>query len=264
LSERSTPDQCAYPLISVIVPVYNGARFLPELIDNLRDQHYQPLEVILVDDGSTDDSAALAATYIADTPEWRVRCIRQANAGQPAARNAGMRHATGEFIQFLDVDDLLPPDKLQVQARRLLRQPDLDLVAGYVQMVALPGADERNLFFGQTEPFLTYQIGTLLARRRVFERVGGFNESLRLAEDVEFYLRVLEVGCSMVILPRVSIYYRMHDTNMTRSFSAAEQKLALARLLRESVKRRSQSGIRAPLPHLTDFVEQGEPSLPDA
>ena len=77
-----------FPLISVIVPVYNGSRFLPEVIYNLREHGYQPLEIIVVDDGSTDDSAAIAAAYSADTPEWRVRCIRQANAGLPAARAA--------------------------------------------------------------------------------------------------------------------------------------------------------------------------------
>ncbi len=252
----STVDHSTLPLISVITPIYNNADFLPELLENLRAQAYQPLEIMLIDDGSTDDSAAIAASYSLKTPEWRVQCIRQTNAGPSAARNAGLCCAQGDFIQFLDVDDLLPPNELLDQAHRLLWQPQLDLVGGYLQTVRLPGADPSNLFFAQAEPFLSYNLGAALFRCRVFERVGMLNPALHLAEDVDLFFRIMEAGCPLVITPEVALYYRLHERNATRRYSKKQHELALARALHESIKRRrAQGDILMPLPQLSDFIE---------
>jgi len=249
-------DQSADPLISVIIPIYNGADFLPEALETLRNQNYHPLDIILIDDGSTDDTPALAAGFCVDTPEWQVRTIRQDNAGPSIARNTGLRCARGDLIQFLDVDDLLPPDKLRQQSQRLLQQPELDVISGYMQIVRLPGADPRNMFFDQTEPLLGYNLGAALFRRRVFERIGDFNAAFRLAEDIDLFFRIIEANCALVIRPQVTLYYRQHEHNVTRGETPVDHQRALMRAFHESVKRRRIQGDPSrPLAQMEDFVE---------
>lgn len=116
------------PLISCIVPVYNGELYLREAIDSILAQTYRPLEIIVVDDGSTDATPDVVAGY-----GDRLRYIRQPNAGPGAARNHGLNLAQGEFIAFLDADDLWHPDKLARQMTRFLNRPDLDLCITYAQ-----------------------------------------------------------------------------------------------------------------------------------
>src|ERR1051326_5639298 len=107
------------PLVSIIIPCFNAARWLPATLQSALAQTWPNLEVIVVDDGSTDHSAAIARRYEGD----RVRGVVQPNAGAAAARNTGLRHARGEFIQFLDADDLLAPEKIAKQMEALLRAP---------------------------------------------------------------------------------------------------------------------------------------------
>src|SRR3954470_1810603 len=120
----------AVKTVSVIIPTYNYARYLPQAIDSALGQTHAPLEVIVVDDGSTDDTPRVLEAYAS-----RIRVIRQANQGAGAARNAGIAAARGEYVAFLDSDDLWRRDKLELQLARFREEPDLGLVHAGVETV---------------------------------------------------------------------------------------------------------------------------------
>ena len=239
-----------WPLITAIVPAFNAARFLPSTIDSLRWQAYQPLEIILIDDGSTDDTAKLVPQLGDD-----IRYESQANAGPAAARNHALRLARGEFFAFLDADDQWPRDKLSIQLARMLAEPELDAVLGRIQYVAL---DESALpgvrFQGQDQTVADVHLGSGLFRRRAFETVGLFDESLRFCEDVDWFFRAREESLRMVILRATTLCYRLHDQNMTLDRSSADR--LLAPVFKKSLdRRRLKDGQVRPLPRWLSYDE---------
>jgi glycosyltransferase involved in cell wall biosynthesis len=200
----------AEPLVSVIIPVYNSARYLGEAVGSVLAQTYRPLEVILVDDGSTDDSAEVARSF-GDA----VRLYSQANSGVAAARNRGIAMAAGELLAFLDADDLWSQEKLSRQTAVLLADPSLDAVFGHVRQFHSPELAEslRQTTHYAAEVMPGYHAGTLLIRRGAFERVGPFESRWQRAEFVSWHLRATEAGLRMLMLPDVVMHRRLHDTN---------------------------------------------------
>jgi glycosyltransferase involved in cell wall biosynthesis len=238
-------------MISVIIPAYNAAGFLSDAIDSALAQQYPQLEIIVVDDGSIDRPSDVASRY-----GERVRCARQDNAGPAAARNRGIRMARGEFLAFLDADDLWPADKLQIQMARFADEPALDVVAGRIQYVRLDGAAELDLRFEDARNTVTHvHLGSAVCRRRAFDRVGLFDESLRFSEDHDWYLRAREEALSILVLREITLLYRLHGGNMTRN--ATSQQLGLARVLKKSLDRRrlKAGGTAANLPPWSAFDE---------
>jgi glycosyltransferase involved in cell wall biosynthesis len=238
------------PLLSVIIPVYNGAEFLPEAIASIRQQSYHPLEIIIVDDGSTDRTAAVAAKLGED-----IYYAYQSNRGPAAARNRGLAMARGDLISFLDVDDLWPPAKLKIQISRLMDDPFVDVVLGRVKFIRLPGAPEINIQFESPDNTLVNAyLGSGVFRKPVFEKVGHFDETLRFSEDQDWFLRARELNVSIVILKQVTLLYRLHKDNMTRNKSTTD--LQFIRVLKKSLDRRRQSTKTAQsLPQFSDFDE---------
>jgi glycosyltransferase involved in cell wall biosynthesis len=220
------------PLVSVIIPVYNAAHFLPQAIASIRAQGYESLEIIVVDDGSSDNCADVAKSLGSD-----VLYERQENRGPSAARNRGLALARGEFIAFLDADDQWPAHKLSVQLGRLLAEPQLDLVLGRIQYVALPGGEIPDYQFEGPENTITHvHLGSGLYHRRAFERIGTFDESIRFCEDVDWFLRARENGLAMRILRATTLLYRLHDQNMTRDRESPDR--LLTHVLKRSMDRR--------------------------
>lgn len=186
-------------LVTVIIPCFNYGRYLRQCVESLLRQSYRQWECIIVDDGSTDDTPAICAE-LANT-EPRVHIFRQANAGLSAARNAGIRRAAGEFVQFLDADDLLQSEKLAAHAGYLRGHPAVDIVAGDAAFVdesaeGSPRAWTPRRVEGEGAAALhtlvyenSLMVHCPLVRRRVFESVGMFDENLRGHEDWEFWLR---------------------------------------------------------------------------
>ncbi|MGH6924459.1 MAG: glycosyltransferase family 2 protein [Propylenella sp.] len=209
------------PLVSVIIPVHNRAAYLREAIDSVLSQTYRAIEVVVVDDGSTDGSVALAESIARDDP--RVRTVRMQNEGPSAARNAGLDHARGEFICFLDADDWIMPDKIRRQMNALHARPDVDLV--YSDFWRFKDADGTVLesFRGPPPvPFpgiLVYRnwfgIMAPLFRRRLLERVGRFDTSLRWAEDWDFWYRCAR-HTEFLFEPGVLAMVRLHASQATR------------------------------------------------
>jgi glycosyltransferase involved in cell wall biosynthesis len=201
-------------LVSCIVPVYNRERYLGETLDSIFAQTYRPIEVIVVDDGSTDRTADVIASY-----GDRIVALRQSNAGPSAARNCGLEAARGDFIALGDSDDLWHPERLSRQMARFAERPELEMCLPHIECFWTPDlAEEKDAYadprVGRIAP--STATSALVARRAVFDRVGGFDTSLRTAEDIDWWIRALESGAIGELLPDVLLFYRLHATNMTR------------------------------------------------
>ncbi len=220
------------PLISVIIPVYNGARFLEEAVGNILGQNYDALELIVVDDGSTDDIAAVLGRLPVD-----VRYFRQDNAGAGAARNRGIKDASGDLIAFLDVDDLWPDENLNILSSCLAGDPALDLVHGRGQLTRYSGGAGIGEYLGNPRESFPCYIGAGIYRRQAFEKVGLFDPELRFGEDTDWFNRAMECGLRMARLDEVTLFVRRHEANMTRGKSLVERNMI--RVLKKQLDRRS-------------------------
>jgi len=210
------------PLVTCIVPVYNGEAFLGEALDSIVAQRHRPIEILVIDDGSTDGTAGIAAA----AREAAVRYARQDNAGGAAARNRGIAMAQGDFVAFLDADDLWPPDKLDRQLARFAARPDLDVSLAHVQNFWMPEvAAERIQLQGhrRTQPVAGYSAGTLVTRRDVFSRLGLFNAAMRHGDQTEWFVRARELGAVTEVLPDVLLHRRLHANNVSRHKAQASR-----------------------------------------
>src|ERR687897_543812 len=170
-------------MVSVVIPCYNQADFLSDAIESVLSQSYKDLEIIVVNDGSEDDTEEVASAYVAEDP--RVRLITQQNRGLAEARNRGLAEARGEYVVFLDSDDRLVEEALEVGVRELAAHPECAFVAGRCTYIAADGSPILRLAQGRVEgdphiellragPIL---VPAVMYRRSVFGVVGGFDES---------------------------------------------------------------------------------------
>jgi glycosyltransferase involved in cell wall biosynthesis len=229
---RSGDDR---PLISCIVPAYDSERYLGEALDSILAQTYRPIEIIVADDGSTDQTAAIAARHAAGA-----RYVSQPTAGPSSTRNLGLRAALGTFVAFLDADDLWHREKLERQMARFDTRPELDLCVTYAQAFWVPEfAEEEARFRGHTRarPVPGYASTTLLARRRLFDEIGPFDADLWFADAVEWFARARRRGAILEIVPEPLVYHRMHPGSLTRRRSAAGRAEFLA-FVKDSLDRR--------------------------
>ena len=224
-------------LLSAIIPVHNGERFLAEAVESIQSQSHPNLEVLIVDDGSTDGTPGLAAR-LGPT----VRCLRQEHQGPAAARNAGLRAARGEIIGFLDADDLWPAGRLDLMLPSLLHHPAVSIVVGRTRRVAeTPGGAWVPI--GEPAHF-PFSIGAALYRRDVFEHVGLFDRSLRFGEDQDWFLRAREASISTLEIDQVTQVARRHGGSMTRGKTLLE--LNLVRVFKMSLDRRRTAATAGP------------------
>ena len=202
------------PLISCIVPVYNGERYVKEALDSILAQTYRLLEIIVVDDGSTDRTVELLANY-----GEQIRYLEQPHVGPAAARNLGVGTAQGEFIAFLDADDLWHPEKLARQMARFRDCPDINLCfACFQNFWTRELAEEEKRYQGHpmSQPLSAYSICSLLAPHTAFERFGNFDNDLRGNENMHWFLHAAERGAVIEVLPDVLMYRRIHPHNRSR------------------------------------------------
>ena len=193
------------PLASVIVPVYNRERFLRDTLDSIFALDYEPFEVVVVDDGSTDGSAAIAESYDG------VRCIRQENSGPAAARNAGVDVSQGEFIAFVDSDDVVLPHKLSAQVGYLLDHPEIAATLGRQEWMTPPPNAVPDLVWGDLDGITPISV---VIRRAALVEVGCFDPALRGPEDVDLLVRLREGGYRFLVIPDVVMRRRYHGDNL--------------------------------------------------
>lgn len=223
--------------ISVIIPVYNGERFLTEALWSVLDQTLPPDEVIVVDDGSNDRTAQIVANASAQTVV-PIQYVYQTNQGPAVARNHGLRLARGELIAFQDADDIWSMEKLATQVAWLQWHPQAHAVIGYSQIVLTdPNDVAATVLYGRPGPILLLQEG--LFRRSIFDLAGQFDPHLRGDEDVEWFLRLLEHPVELIIHPDVVLTYRRHTGNVTGSLAGSRRQFLFA--LQRAVIRRRQA-----------------------
>ena len=193
-----------------MIGVYNGAPYLGEAIERVLAQDYEPIELIVVDDGSTDSSGDVARSFP------HVRVVRQENAGNGAARNRAVEEATGAFFSFLDADDRSTPRKLSLQKAALDADPGLDMVFGHVREFLSPELDEGTramLRPPAPDPMPWTAPNLMLIRRESFHRVGPFTTAVRVGVTVDWFARAAEAGLRYSILPEVVLERRLHAQN---------------------------------------------------
>jgi glycosyltransferase involved in cell wall biosynthesis len=200
------------PLVSVIIPVYNYERYLGEAIESVLSQTSKHLEVIVVDDGSTDQSAEVARSFAGRG----VRYCNQIHAGIGPARNKGVELARGEFIAFLDADDRWPLEKIERQLSAFESDPALEMVFGQaVQLQNGPeweaGVNDNKLPVAGMVPGMVP--GTMIVRREAFLRVGKFQGDWKVGEFIDWYARAVQLQIRSVILPDLFLWRRIHDSN---------------------------------------------------
>jgi glycosyltransferase involved in cell wall biosynthesis len=233
------------PLVSCVVAVFNGEPYLDAALRSILDQTHRPLEVVVVDDGSTDRTAAVVAGF-----GHQVRALRQPNGGPASARNRGLAEAWGDLVAFLDADDLWHPEKLARQVARFRERPDLDASLTLVQNFWVPELrheEERCRRHRIAQPAPGYLTGALLARRTVFERVGRFDETWRHVHDTEWFARARDAGVVFEELPEVLMFRRLHLNNRSRRLADASRDEYL-RLMKARVGRRGGPAMGVALP----------------
>lgn len=225
--------------VSVVTPTYNRARFLPDAVASVLAQTYDDLELIIVDDGSSDETREVLEPYLADR---RVRYFYQENQGQSHARNLALKQATGDFIAFLDSDDLWAPDKLEKQLAVLCADSEVDIVHGDEAIIDENGEvislEKMRRYSGRITRYLladnSVSITTALVRRRCFDEMGGFDTSVGVADDYELWLRFSARYCYHYEPGIVASYRVMADqisSDKRRRFAANE------RIIREFLAR---------------------------
>jgi glycosyltransferase involved in cell wall biosynthesis len=214
-------------LVSVIIPVFNGERFLAEAIDSVLGQDHRPIEIVVIDDGSTDGSKRVAGRF------HDVILIASANHGVAAARNLGLARASGSFITFLDADDLMASGRLTAQLEHLRTRPDVGCVLMRQELLFEPGVTHQ--VWRPDGPAGGVPPMTGLLRRQASELVGGFDPSYRVVEDTEWLFRLRDAGVQIDILPRVGVIRRIHRDNLTHQVALMRNELA--RSLMERIRR---------------------------
>ncbi len=244
-----------FPLVSVIIPVYNAEPFLTQAIESVLAQTYRPLEVIVVDDGSTDGSAAVAASF-GDS----IRRVRQPNQGAAVARNTGLGMARGAYIAFLDADDWWSDHALQVQVEQMQANPSADIVMGYTQLMQPAAREGGELAFRPfADPWHLLSPGSSLFRRAVFDKVGLFDAAMPPCEDFDWFMRARECGVTIVVHREVVQYYRIHGRNISSDRTRRNARFIAAVKRSLDRRRRQGDGAVAPLPSLFDSPpESGE------
>jgi glycosyltransferase involved in cell wall biosynthesis len=219
----------AGPLVSAIMPVYNGEAFLEAALESLLAQEYEPFEVVVCDDGSTDGTAEILAAHPS------VRVVRQENAGAAAARNTAVAASNGEYVAFFDADDLWPPTRLARQVEYLLAHPDVACVLGRQEWMNPPPWLTRDPVYGDLDgiPLLSAMI-----KRSVFDELGGFDPSFRVAEDTDLLFRMRERQIEIAVLPEIVLHRRFHGGNLTADRSSPN---AVVRSLRQKLERERRS-----------------------
>lgn len=205
--------------VSVIIPTYNRASYVREAIDSVLNQTYKDIEIILVDDGSTDGTREVVQPYI---DKRKIQYFYQENLGPSATRNAGLKLATGRYIKFLDSDDFLYPEQIERQVADTKEEPDAVSISDFC--VLKPNGTMTNMEIYLVKRELQFAsfvesnrgvIHAFLTPKHLIDRVGGFDETLSNCEDLDLWIRILQEGAYMKHLSFVGCCYRILNASLS-------------------------------------------------
>ncbi len=235
LAASGTPSG---PKVSVVIPTYNSEEYLDQALQSILGQRYRPMEVLVVDDGSESPDVREVAEAFGPP----VRVIRQQHLGAVAARNTGIAEATGEYLAFLDADDIWSPGKLQTQVEYLESHRAIDLVLGQIRNFHSPelSEEQRARFRSPLEAAEGWKQCAMLARRASFDRVGPLDDTLFTGDFSEWLNRARRIGLQIAHLPETHVYRRLHANNSGSGQKQAVQTsyLRLARQLMDQRRRK--------------------------
>lgn len=221
------------PQISVIIPARNYGSFLVETIDSVLCQTYPPEEVIVIDDGSEDNTAEIVRNFSPD-----VKYIFLDKRGVGAARNSGVKNSSGEYIAHLDADDIWVPEKLDIQINEFRNNSSLEIAGGMMQPFYDPGMDpaKRKMIYCSETPLPGFSASVLIVKREAFFKVGFYREDLELGQDLDWFIRAREIGLKEKMVEKLLAYRRLHENNS--SMIKKNNRIERLRVLKESIDRR--------------------------
>jgi glycosyltransferase involved in cell wall biosynthesis len=194
------------PAVSLIMAAYNAAEHIGEALASAFAQEWRPLEVVVVDDGSTDGTAEIVRRY----PD--VVYVHQENRGPSAARNAAVERSTGDFVANFDSDDLLPPTRIGDQVGFLLAHPDVGAVFGRQEWMNAPDWMARDAVYGDVDGI---PLSSVMFRREVFFALGGYDTTFVHGEDMDLLIRMRERGIEYHVIPEIVLYRRYQPSSLT-------------------------------------------------
>jgi len=222
-------------LISVIIPVFNGDRYIAEAIESVLAQECDNIEIIAVNDGSTDCTEKIIRSYD------NVRYLYQSRQGAASARNRGVKYSSGEFLAFLDADDLWTKDKLEIQTSLFRADPSIDMVFGHVEQFFSPELAESlratvQLVAGSTPGYFP---SAMLVRREAFLHTGFFDARYRVGEFIDWFMRAQDGGLNSHLAAEVVVKRRIHDANT--SLRERDSQKDYLRVLKASLDRKRKN-----------------------
>ncbi|HZI73395.1 MAG TPA: glycosyltransferase family A protein [Gemmatimonadales bacterium] len=220
------------PEISVVIPVHNGERYLAESIRSVLDQGHAALELLVIDNGSTDATADVVRTFSS------VRYFHLAEKGVSKALNYGLEQCRGAFLAFLDADDVWPPNRLAIQLDAFTRNPTVEMVFGYVEQFISPELEEsaKSKLTIRDRLLPGRHRGCMLIRKESFWKVGRFEPSIEYGEFIDWYMRAEEQEIRELMLPNVLTLRRIHGGNL--GFTDRNKRVEYARALKRGLDRR--------------------------
>lgn len=213
------------PKVSIVIPAYNSLKFLPETMESVFKQTFKDFEVLVVNDGSSDDTEH----WVSQIADPRVKLITQENQGLSGARNTGIAHASGEYIAFLDADDLWEPTKLEKQVLCLEENSEIGLVYTWVALIDENGNFTGRVFKNYAENDVWHKLiehnivesgSVAMVRRQCFDTCGVFDRNLRsFVEDWDMWLRIAS-RYPFKVMKEPLVYYRQHSTSASKNWEA--------------------------------------------
>ena len=228
-------------LISVIMPVFNGERYIDAALRSLLREKGLALDIIVIDDGSTDRTAEIVSHIASTNPQ--IRLISGPHAGVSQARNIGLGVVPTDaaYITFLDSDDLNAPGRIKRQLKIIKESPDCECVIGLIQFFESADEEKGLPLPGSKSVTVTgIQLAAALFSRSIFDQFGGFNEDMQHGEDTDLFLRILESQVNYFMEDKVAVLYRRHSANMTNDIAKTRRGFMAA--IRRSLGRRSKDG----------------------
>ncbi len=221
------------PLISVVLPVYNGEKYIKQTLESVLGQSYENIELIVIDDGSEDQSA----TIVKSITDARINYQFQENQGQSAAINFGVSTAKGAILCFIDADDLWAENKLSRQIAILKKNPD-DLVFTYMQQFLSPEI-ERSEKVVPEAPQPGFSRGTMMLSAATWQKVGDFSTELKLGEFIDWFSRAREKGLTHQMIPEVLAFRRIHEHNI--STLQADRRSDFVKIMKQRIDQKRKS-----------------------